>query len=124
MEAIGHHEFGKGLKPVDFDGWLGDAPSPNELSFWVRYWTAAYRFVLEHAGDSAVLLSYAQLIESPAATLAHLAEALSIPQDDLVAQADRIRPPRTHSVEEAQIPDRVSREASDLYDRMGRRAST
>ena len=123
MEAIGHHEFGKGLKPVDFDGWLADAPSPNEISFWVRYWTAAYSFVLEHAGDSAVLLSYAQLIENPDVTLAHLAEELSISQDDLVAQAGRIRPPRAHSIEESQLPDRVRREASDLYERLDHRAS-
>jgi hypothetical protein len=122
MEAIGHHEFGKGLKPVDFDGWLEDAAPPSELTFWVQYWMAAYRFVLRHAEDNVVLLSYARLTEDSEGTLSHLADQLGIPQTDLMEQTDRLRSPRKHSVDESRLPDRVSREASEIYDQMSRRA--
>ncbi len=123
MEAIGHHEFGKGLKPVNFNGWLEDAASPSKLTFWVQYWTAAYRFILEHAGDNTVLFSYAQLIEDQEETLSHLADRLGIPQTVLTKQTDRLRSPRTHSVDKSQLPDRVSREASEIYDQINHCAS-
>lgn len=57
-------------KPIDFDGWLDDPPGPpTELAFWVRYWVAAHRFVLEHAPPTAVTPSYARLTERPEAAL-------------------------------------------------------
>ena len=57
-------------KPIDFDGWLDDPPGPPaELAFWVRYWVAAHRFVLEHAPPTAVTPSYARLTERPEAAL-------------------------------------------------------
>ena len=35
METIGHHEFGKGLKLIDFNGWLdGCSSNPEGLEFW------------------------------------------------------------------------------------------
>ncbi len=122
MEAIGHHEFGKGLKPVNFRDWLADAPSPDGLEFWMRYWIAAYRHVLEHADASTLLISYAHLTENPEPALAGLAEATDVPEADLVALSDRLQPPRTHEVNEAALPASLCREASELYDRLHRRA--
>ena len=122
MEAIGHHEFGKGLRPVDFGNWLADAPSPDRLSFWLRYWTAAYAFVLEHAGSSSVLVPYDRLTQDPPSVLAAVAEALDLPTDRLVGQSDRLSSPRTHPVDAAALSEPVRQEAERVYDRLQARA--
>ncbi|MFB6273364.1 MAG: sulfotransferase [Salinibacter sp.] len=122
MEAIGHHEFGKGLKPVNFDDWLADAPSPDGLDFWVRYWIAAYRHVLRHAGDNTHLVSYAQLTEDPEPALARLAQVVDAPEADLLNQTDRLEPPRTHSVDESKLSNSLRRTADELHDRLRQRA--
>jgi hypothetical protein len=33
MEAIGHLEIGKGLRPVNLDGWFKEAQLPSDLAF-------------------------------------------------------------------------------------------
>ena len=123
MEAIGHHEFGKGLKPVNFGDWLADAPSPDRLAFWVRYWIAAYRYVLQHAPDTAVLLSYARLTDDPEPALARLAEILDLPAAALTSQADRLQPPRTHSVDTGALSPALRKEADTVYARLRQRAA-
>jgi len=122
MEAIGHHEFGKGLRPVNFDGWLDAAADPSTLTFWVQYWVAAYRYVFEHADDSTVLLSYARLTNEPESTLARLSDRLNIPDDRLTAQADQVRAPRTHDVDRSEVPDALLRTAASLYEQLQQRA--
>ncbi len=123
MTAIGHHEFGKGLKPVDFGGWLKAVPPPERLEFWVRYWIAAYRYVLEHTGPSTVLVSYRRLTDEPEDTLARLAKVLGLPAAELVGQADRLRPPRTHEVDPSQVPASILYDARELHDRLERGAA-
>ena len=58
MAGIGHFDFGDNLKPVDFDGWArgGGAPAADGLEFWIRYWCAAYRALLEAAQHDRVHL--------------------------------------------------------------------
>ena len=121
MEAIGHHEFGKGLRPVNFNDWLSDASAPSDLAFWVEYWVATYRHILQHA-DDAVLVSYARLTAEPTDSLSRLAEALDLPAADLTSQADQLRPPRTHSVDRDTLPSSLVQTATDLYERLDRAA--
>ena len=122
MEAIGHHEFGKGLKPVNFGGWLDEEPgTPDALAFWVRYWRAAYRFVLEHAPDTAVLVSYRRLTEAPERALTALSDALGLPAEPLTGQAEALRPPRTHPVED-DLPPSLRRDAEAVYEALDERA--
>jgi hypothetical protein len=124
MEAIGHHEFGKGLKPVNFGGWLQDSPpDPGDLEFWLRYWTAAYQFILGHADESTVLVSYARLTEEPEAALSRLADALGLPTDELPPLATELRPPRNHPIDGESLPDPLLREARETYRRLDDRAS-
>ncbi len=123
MEAIGHHEFGKGLKPVNFGGWLDEGPdSPDTLAFWLRYWIAAYQFVLDHAGPRTVLISYARLTEEPESALSRLADALGIPTEELVPLASELQPPRTHSVNQETLSGALVREAEDTCERLDDRA--
>ncbi len=123
MEAIGHHEFGKSLRPVNFGGWLEDAAEPGELAFWVQYWLAAYRFILEHAGESSVLISYRRLVDEPASVLRRLEELLGVPENELASQADQLHPPRTHAVEKGELSDTLLEGASETYKRLERRAA-
>lgn len=123
MEAIGHHEFGKGLRPVDYGDWLDEAPSPDRLEFWVRYWIATYRHVLAHRGGSVFLISYARLTEEPASTLARLGSVIEVPAEDLADQASRLRPPRTHEVDPSDVPGPVLSEAREILDRLRREAA-
>lgn len=118
MEAIGHHEFGKGLRPVNFQGWLEDAAPPTDLAFWIQYWTAAYRFVLHHAGSASVLVSYNRLTEQPRASLSQLSRALDLPSSALADQADRVRPPRTHPTDHDTVPDSILDRAAEIHGRL------
>lgn len=122
MESIGHHEFGKGLRPVNFQGWLEKASAPDSLTFWIQYWNAAYQFVLEHADDSTALVSYARLTEEPKEALSRLADILELAPDRLMSQAEELHPPRTHSVDREALPSSLLREASHTYNRLDREA--
>ncbi len=115
MSAIGHHEFGRDLRPVDFDGWLVDAPDPGSLEFWLRYWVAAYGHILEHLGPSVTLVSYARLTSEPEEALARLAAHLDVPGSELLTQAGRLRPPRRHDVSAGDLSPPLARRASELY---------
>lgn len=118
MEGIGHHDFGLGLRPIDFGGWLDGAPPPEGLEFWLRYWTAAYRHVLERAPAGTVLLSYDGLVADPEAGLRRLAAALDLPAGPLAAGAETIHPPRAHPVAPDDVPGDVLEEATAVHDRL------
>jgi hypothetical protein len=122
MEAIGHHEFGKGLRPIDFGGWLDRASPPNQLDFWVQYWIAAYRHVLDHTTPSMRLICYADLTAEPKEALARLATAIGVPASDLTSQGDRLRPPRNHDVRESDISAGLREEAGMIYQRLKQQA--
>lgn len=122
MAAIGHHEFGDELKPLDVGGWLEGAPPPGELGFWLRYWTATYRFVLEESDARVHLVSYARLTERTKESLAELEELLDVPGGSLKALAGRLRPPRTHDVDAAAVDSGILREAEDVHRRLVERS--
>lgn len=123
MEAIGHHEFGKGLKPVSFGNWLEEAPDSIGLPFWMRYWIAAYHFVLEHADESSVLVSYARLTEEPEEALSRLAIRLGLPSEHLASRAADVHPPRTHSAHRGGLPSSLLQEAKEIYERLSQQAT-
>jgi len=116
MEAIGHHEFGQGLKPVNFNDWLGEHPAePGELSFWLRYWTEAYRFVLQHLPPTAVVIAYDRFVDKPAPVLDRLNDRLELhlSAETRTEMADAIRAPRDHEIDrealDADLVDRAHR---------------
>ena len=122
MEAIGHHEFGKGLRPVNFDDWLSGASEPETLTFWVQYWVAAYQHIVQHTRENIHLISYARLTQHPTESLQQLASLLNLPSSDLTSQADQLRAPRTHSVKTETLPGDLRATAQDTYDRLDQAA--
>lgn len=114
MESIGHHEFGRGLKPVDFGGWLEPSQqSADELAFWLRYWVATYRHLLDV--EHALFLSYERLTSKPREALRELADIVAVEPETLVSQAGSLRPPRSHDVARTEVPSDLIEEAETLY---------
>jgi len=89
METIGHLEFGKALRPIDFDGWLATASDldPKFPDFWAEYWIAAFDAILRTAGPHAVFISYDRLCSAPSAGLAALEARTGVKADAFTAAA-------------------------------------
>jgi hypothetical protein len=98
MAWVGHFEFGMNLRPINFSGWLDDGaidrqPSPD---FWLRYWTEAYRYALEHRTPNVVFVDFDRLLAERATYLAAIGRALDLQRPDLlVEQAQSLRSPTT-----------------------------
>ena len=111
MRGIGHFDFGDNLKPVDFDGWWSSRSSagPDQLTFWLEYWCATYRALLDHADhDRLHLIGFEQL--SAASGLTALAHAAGIQTEELAEPARILAPASPREVDIAHTP-------SDLIDR-------
>ena len=118
MEGIGHREFGRTLRPIDFAGWLDRAPrDPSHLDFWLAYWIAAFEPVLEQA-DGVSLIDYDRLCVEPGAVLAEVAGPLEVEPAGLTAQADRFHPPRPYDDPGGQVDADLRARAAALHARL------
>lgn len=122
MEAIGHYEFGKTLRPINFNGWVKENYNPSKLSFWIEYWIEAYRFVLNHISDSIVLISYERLVEDSESTLSQLEGILGLAQGQLTSQAGKLHSPRSHSTQQEKLPETLLQKASGVHQRLKEKA--
>ena len=123
MDSIGHFEFGKGLRPIDFGGWRTNAPEldPNGPDFWAEYWIVAFNEILEAAGPRVIFLSYDRLCASPQASLKALESRLKIDAGRLGAIASRLRPPNERKPATAIAPERL-RSLQETLARLDERA--
>lgn len=124
MEAIGHYDFGANLRPIDFDGWTGatpDLPGPEHLAYWVRYWIATYRHVLQHEVDRKRLglIRFEALGERP--DLTPIAVHVKCEPSDLNNQRRQFRAPRPHDVDPSHVPNAWLDEARELYAQLSER---
>ena len=114
MADIGHYDFGANLRPVAFGGWLDcDCPeSPDEVSFWLRYWCAAFESILELAEHPRVaLVSYDVLCEAPATGLDAICDLLGVTDLDISVQADRFRPSNSYRELSQELPEELAERA-------------
>jgi hypothetical protein len=126
MRGIGHFDFGANFLPVNFNGWLqGDRrPDATGLAFWVEYWVAAYRYVLDKAGDSVRLLSFEQLTQDPQPTLRQLADDLQLAEPDkFVEQFTVVRSAPAHDVDDSDVPASVLAAANELNENLLKRVN-
>lgn len=121
MNGVGHHEFGRGLRPINFGGWLADSGNPDELEFWLRYWIAAYAAILACPGSGIHLVSYDDLAANSAPLLVELARVVDIPAVALAPLATVLRRPRTHDVSAARIDRGLKERAEQVYLELHRR---
>lgn len=111
METVGHLEFGRALRPVDFNGWLATASDldPATLDFWAEYWIVAFGAVLRTAGSRAVVFSYDRLCAAPAAGLEALEAQVGVKAGSFTASAARFRAANTRGPTTDIAPDRARR---------------
>lgn len=114
MESIGHLEFGKALRPIDFGNWLGNSSDldPATLDFWAEYWIAAYGAILRTAGSRTLIFSYDRLCAAPEAGLEVLEHKIGTEPGALRASVARIRAPTAYP----RKPDITSERARRLRD--------
>lgn len=122
MAAIGHHDFGRNLKPVDFDGWTGTphARDPMQLGFWLAYWIATYRHVLRHSDDPRLSLVSFEALPGRA-PLPALASFLAIDAAELEAPSHILKHARPHEVPLDDVPPALLDEARSLHALLSRR---
>ncbi|MDD3289036.1 MAG: sulfotransferase [Alphaproteobacteria bacterium] len=115
MEHLGHYEFGKTLRPINFDGWLDASPfSPNTANFWLSYWIAAFRHLLENKQKNMFFFSYEKCCADPKRELEKLADILMISQTEkLLSQAEKYRAPRQFELPNYSAP--LKEEAMGIY---------
>ncbi len=115
MRDIGHFEFGALHKPIAFPEFSADAHDPGTLDYWLAYWTAAYRYLLDNAGTF-LPLSYEDLCRGGEAAWAALLERVSLqPGDRLARLAEFFRQGGDKRPSDARITSTLSRRALDVY---------
>ncbi len=118
MRSIGHHDFGQNLRPIDFDGWLDSRQyaETTELGYWLEYWVAAYRHVLERVNEQVVLLPFDEWMQRPRAGLTWLTEVLDLDlADALMAQSETLRTPARHALDTQQLPSVLVAQARAVF---------
>ena len=118
MNDIGHFDFGRNLRPVDFDNWLTASQplDPDSLLFWLSYWISTYRYLLSHAAHQVHFISFDLLCDNTSSTLRELGELLEIQNmDSWLGRADRINSPRPYDVDDSSIPSDILESAEALH---------
>ena len=120
MEGIGHFDFGDNLRPVDFGGWLDTSQhhNPGEMDFWLAYWCAAYRSLLEEATERVRFLHYEAFCVDPQLGLERVADFINIEHKNaFLAQTARIHAPSSYEIDCA-FDETLGEEAKALHARL------
>lgn len=125
MNWLGHFEFGENLKPINFGGWLTgrDVPSPVDEEFWMQYWTAAYRHVLDHRHDRLFLVDFDAMLRDGRACLERIAGSVGIAHPEkLIDAAATLRQPTTEPVSQASCSVETWNAAQEVHEELRRLA--
>ena len=82
MRDIGHFEFGRINKPIQFPDFDAKSYDPVTGDYWMNYWIHAFRQILEHS-DSCIFVLQDDLRSSPQATMTTLCDALDLAKGPL-----------------------------------------
>ena len=121
MLAIGHYDFGRNLKPVDFDGWCAAdvLPPADTLDFWIIYWTRAYEYLSRHANRNLILFDYDAFCEDPESGLSVLGDCLGVVDcQRLRSFSGRIRRPSPLPVDSTGFSESCISEADAVLRRL------
>ena len=66
MDDLGHFEFGSGHRPIRFPTFTPSAHDPRSADYWLAYWEAAYRHVLDELPANAWLFDFDRACADPA----------------------------------------------------------
>ncbi|MGF1477835.1 MAG: sulfotransferase [Geminicoccaceae bacterium] len=121
MEAIGHHDFGEGFKPIDFGQWLdgSDNSDPERLEFWLAYWSAAYSRLVDETDEGCVLVDFDALCAAPLPHLERLGTAIRFEADqNFTAQVSRISPSGNKDPGKLGAPSSLVGTAQELHQKL------
>jgi len=121
MRAIGHYDFGKSLRPIDFRGWLDKCSSADtgSIAFWLEYWIACYSYLVEEAPPAIHFIDFDALCDNPARGLSALAEVVGSSEPEaLVSRACLIGKPRAKEIDTSALSRALQREAQVVYSRL------
>ncbi|MCA8977430.1 MAG: sulfotransferase [Planctomycetes bacterium] len=116
MAGIGHFDFGRNLRPIDFGGWHARRATADatELGFWLEYWNVAYGHVLANVDRERLhVVGFERLCDG--ADLHRLAQCIELDHEELAAQRGRLGRQREHAVDVGLLPGAVVDEARKVY---------
>lgn len=118
MRWIGHFEFGANLRPIDFDGQYSrdGVPRDADTTFWLEYWTAAYRYALDKRGARVHFIDFDALLTEPGPSLERLGRIVGIRDAGrLKAAASTLRKPTVRPLEPENVPLPVLQAAQAVH---------
>ena len=126
MKAIGHFDFGKHFRPIDFNGWLDGRKYRDfsELNFWLEYWVAAFRQLCMVANANGLerhiyWLDFDKLCQSPRTELICLSKILEIDEPKLLeSKSTTIRFPRTDFRDKSNLDLKLLGQAEELHNQL------
>lgn len=121
MTWLGHYEFGKAFRPINFDNWLQDKKIPCTVNndFWLEYWSKAYSHILDKLSDKVVLVDFDSLLQNKNAVLTDIATLIGISDIQLlVDQAEKLRLPQSEPVVSFDCTDCILESALDVHERL------
>ncbi|MFO7652310.1 MAG: sulfotransferase [Candidatus Krumholzibacteriia bacterium] len=125
MREIGHFDFGRHLKPIDLGGWLEDREHADSatVGYWLEYWVAVYRHLVETSADLVDFCSYDDLCLAPATSLTALARTVGCRADrQLTARSASLHPPHPPTVDDAGIPRSLLDLSEEVFGRLQRQS--
>ena len=118
MRDIGHFEFGKLHKAIDFAGSSSDGRNPEQPDYWLAYWIAAMEDISRHA-TRVLIVTQDDIQAAPQASMDALTARLGLEPVTDAAQYFRATPDIRPIAEfDAALLDR----ATALYDRLAQQA--
>jgi hypothetical protein len=80
MDAIGHFEFGAGMRPIAFPADSTETSlDPGGGNYWLSYWCAAYAHILRDDGSARHFIDFDAFCAQPAMALERLSRVLDEP---------------------------------------------
>jgi hypothetical protein len=121
MKWLGHYEFGKIFKPINFDNWLGvlDAPYDANVDFWVEYWSRTYQHVLDNETSNVVFIDFDRLLGSAEQVLTSLAVCIGLHDvQKLVGQSYRLRMPKSKQISSTECSKNTYQLACEIHEQL------
>jgi hypothetical protein len=117
MSDIGHLEFGELHRPIAFPGvdQIVTQHRPEDLSYWIAYWTAAFRHIVQLKND-VLFVSYERLCERGPEALREVTRRLGLLCDEArIAGTAEFREPRDYTAESGGADSALLADAYEVH---------
>lgn len=121
MHDIGHFEFGKLHKPIQFidDKRNLDQYHLSSLSYWTVYWIQAFEHILSNFNDHVLLVSHENLCRTPESSLQRLFALLDMESLPLSPELISLfHPPHSYNIDDSNLDSEIQKNADDVYCRL------